>query len=351
MYQLISSLRSCVADPKAQLPLAPTSAQTLAHMQRLLHALHIVARFLKNAAVFAIVLAVVILPAIGDAFVRAIAQLLHAFRLNIHTRSGRRRILVVAGVTLAALTTPLVPLYMLSRATPDWWQRPAAATLLIQAKGPTKSSSLGTAANFPASWSQRAAEVENAVLAQLSLVRMGSRDRDGVWRSDPWSVSISEEDASAWLATRLPRWIASREGDDAWPSQVAQIRVSFRDGSIVAGALLVGGAASSQVLGVETRPEVDANGALLTPATRVRVGRVSLPASWLVDTVRARASDFVPAETLATPVAQAAMRALMGQGPLTRDAVIRLDDGRRVRILKLAPRDGRLDMTFQTERR
>jgi hypothetical protein len=230
----------------------------------------------------------------------------------------------------------------------------------------------------------RAADVENALVAQLSLVRPGSWGADGVWRSQPWSISISEVDASAWLAMRLPRWVKSRDGDAAWPPQVAQVRVAFTDDSIIAGALLggrggggdgrgggAGGGAGRgrvggevQVLGVEFHPSIDSTGALRARASRVHVGRLPMPASWLASTLTRRAAEFVPKETLASPPAQAISAALLkeddrggepgtdsGGAVITRDAVIRLDDGRRVRVLGLTPRDGRLEVRFQTERR
>ncbi len=242
------------------------------------------------------------------------------------------------GVILAAMATPLFAAYLLSRATPSWWTR-------VEHAAPVELGSV------PADWPARAAEVENAVVAQLSLVRPGRRHGDGVWRSEPWSVSISEQDASAWLATRLPRWVKNREGEDAWPPQVAQVRVAFSDGRIVAGAMLRNSGEGSQVMGVEARPYVDEHGALRVPATKVRIGRVALPAAWLFGAITSRAGDFLPREALESPTARSVSDALRGESVLTRDAVIRLDDGRRVRVLNMNPHDGRIDLTFQTERR
>lgn len=244
------------------------------------------------------------------------------------------------GVILAAMATPLFGAYLLSRSTPTWWTRVEHA--------PGAPVEVGA---VPADWPARGAEVENAVVAQLSLVRQGQWDADGVWRSEPWSVSISEQDASAWLATRLPRWVKNREGDDAWPPQVAQSRVSFTDGRIIAGAMLRNGGDAVQIMGVEIRPYVDEHGALRVPAMKVRIGRVSLPAGWLFGAITSRAGDFIPRETLESPTAKTVSDALRGESVLTRNAVIRLEDGRRVRVLNMSPQNGRLDLTFQTERR
>lgn len=239
---------------------------------------------------------------------------------------------------MAAMATPLFAGYLLSRATPGWWTR-------------VEHSAPGEPGSVPADWPTRAAEVENAVVAQLSLVRAGVRRADGTWRSEPWSVSISEEDASAWLATRLPRWVENREGESAWPPQVSQVRVAFSDGRIIAGAMLRNDGDMAQVMGVEVRPYVDEAGALRVPATRVRIGRVALPASWLFSAITSRAGDFIPRESLESPTAKVVTQALRGESVLTRNAVIRLEDGRRVRVLGMVPRNGRLELTFQTEGR
>lgn len=266
----------------------------------------------------------------------------HLARLRriARSRTRRRRALVWLGVILAALATPLFATYLLSRATPTWWTR----VELASTQPPVDLGSV------PADWPARAAEVENAVVAQLSLVRPGRWHEDGVWRSEPWSVSITEEDASAWLATRLPRWVKNREGESAWPMQVAQARVSFTQGRIIAGAMLRNGGAV-QIMGVEVHPWVDPQGALRVPAKKVRIGRVALPAAWLFGAITSRADDFIPRESLESPTAQTVSDALRGESVLTRNAVIRLEDGRRVRVLNLSPHDGRMDLTFQTERR
>lgn len=242
------------------------------------------------------------------------------------------------GVVLAALATPLFAAYLLSRSTPAWWTRVEGGAS-VEVGG------------VPADWAARGADVENAVVAQLSLVRKGRWHPDGVWRSEPWSVSISEEDASAWLATRLPRWVKNREGESAWPMQVAQSRVAFTKGRIIAGAMLRNGGEAAQIMGVEIAPYVDEFGALRVPATKVRIGRVSLPAAWLFGAVAARAEDFVPRESLESPTAKTVSDALRGESVLTRNAVIRLEDGRRVRVLDMSPQDGRLEVTLQTESR
>ena len=270
----------------------------------------------------------------------SLARLLARARRVARSRTRRRRALVWLGVAMAAMATPLFGAYLLSRSTPTWWTRVEHAT-----GDPVE---VGV---VPADWPARGAEVENAVVAQLSLVRQGQWDTDGVWRSEPWSVSISEQDASAWLATRLPRWVKNREGDDAWPPQVAQSRVAFTDGRIIAGAMLRNGGDAVQIMGVEIRPYVDEHGALRVPAMKVRIGRVSLPAGWLFGAITSRAGDFIPRETLESPTAKTVSDALRGESVLTRNAVIRLEDGRRVRVLNMCPQDGRLDLTFQTERR
>src|SRR3954469_393491 len=77
--------------------------------------------------------------------------------------------------------------YYLTFANPSWWRE-------------VKTSDPGVG--------QAAEQVENGVIAQASLARPADPQHPqhpggAAYQSQPWSVSISAEDADAWLGTRL----------------------------------------------------------------------------------------------------------------------------------------------------
>ena len=49
------------------------------------------------------------------------------------------------------------------------------------------------------------------------------------------------------------------------------------------------------------------------------------------------------------PEVDAFFGALAGENAIFPNATVRLDGGRRVRVLSVSPKNGRLDLTFQTE--
>jgi hypothetical protein len=109
---------------------------------------------------------------------------------------------------------------------------------------------------------------------------------------------------------------------------------------------------STRVLAASVRPEFRADGALWLPGSSVSVGRLSMPASWVVSD-RARASGpaagaVVPDELARLPKAKDLMDALAGRRPAMRSPVLRIGDGRRVRLLGLRAEDGALYVTCQT---
>ncbi|MEM9166734.1 MAG: hypothetical protein AAGB48_06885, partial [Planctomycetota bacterium] len=182
-----------------------------------------------------------------------------------------------------------------------------------------------------------------------------------------WPVKLSDEGANAWLHDRLPGWLprltaGSFEavvdedgavvgerpvGGMAWPESVREVRVLFEDGRCRIGAM-VESDGGSRVYTATLAPEVRGDGSLWVRATGVSVGRLGLPA-WLVlgdDGGWLRGS--MPPELLETAEAQAVFEKLAGQAPLFEDAVIRLGDGRRVRLLSLAVGRDSLVASFRT---
>lgn len=191
-------------------------------------------------------------------------------------------------------------------------------------------------------------QLQSALVTQATAVRP---IRDGA--SEPWGFSVSERDANAWLAALLPRWLANRDRSSL-SAHVRAVQVRFAEGRVEIGAR-VRSADGEQVVSASVRPAIDGAGALWAPAERVAVGRLPLPMSWAALQARRAAEGMLPADRAADPGAAAlingVLSALDGGRALSVSAAVRLDDGRRVRVLALRPRPGRIEVTCRTEAR
>jgi hypothetical protein len=258
---------------------------------------------------------------------RDVRLVLTEVRAAVHRlRLSRRRLrrwavgsaLGVVGGSCLALLTALV----LARSAPSWWRtirRDDPATI-----------TLGT-------------NVENAVLKVLSKNR--ASDTAGTF-SEPWSFEVTPAQANAWLNVRLPKWLANQKDDFHWPKDLTDLQVEFGPDRITIGAR-VRSAKHDQVLSATLRPRLDAAGSLYAPATWVSLGRLAIPADWVLD--RAAAEQYIPRDISRLPETEALLKAFAGEGAVVQRATFRLGDGRRVRILALTPRDGMLRITCQTE--
>ncbi len=208
-----------------------------------------------------------------------------------------------------------------------------------------------------------ALRVENGAATQLTQIRRtdtGAGAGGGAQASDPWTISISSADANAWLAARLRPWLESQSAAFTWPEELRGVEVRFDGGRIDVGASVgtrngighSGAPGEEQVITASLRPEFREGGSLWLPAARTAIGRLSVPPSWMLsraapaaDRAAARASR----DSLANmPELRDVIGALSGDRPVMRSPVIRIGDGRRVRLLKLEPRDGALYITCQT---
>ncbi|HYE02464.1 MAG TPA: hypothetical protein VD963_04425, partial [Phycisphaerales bacterium] len=178
----------------------------------------------------------------------------------------RRRTLRAAALAAAAvLGAGVMTAVLLVRATPSWWQPPDPADARVQII---------------------AAELEQGATAQLQRVRPEAGS--GAPGSGAWTVHLSEDEANAWLAARLPDWIASRSRDFRWPEQLGRVQVDFRDGLVCLGAEVFASSggrnpAAGQHVSASVRPVMTRNGALWTPARAFYVGRLPVPASLVLD--------------------------------------------------------------------
>lgn len=268
----------------------------------------------------------------------------------VPTRSWKRRLIGGAFVLAVAGGALTLVGIALSQEAPAWWSA-------IDARDPEVLAA--------------AQRVENGAATQLTKIRQQSDEiADG--SSAPWTVALKASDANAWLATRLGKWLESQEAEaDAsgrkvafrWPRELGQVQVRFEGGVIGVGASVrsTGKAAadqseSVQVLTASIRPELRTDGSLWMPAGWVSLGRLSVPAAWMLpsgagakDQKHASVANAAAPESLRDlPQTRDMLAVFSGEMPAMKRPVIRIGDGRRVELLRLEPRDGVLLITCRT---
>lgn len=263
-------------------------------------------------------------------------------------RRRNRRIALAAGFIVVALVSAgaLIAL-ALAQENPRWW----------------------TSVNPDDPHTVELAEaVENGLTSALTRVRPAPASRAGTAGANDaaWSVFITNEQANAWLNVRLKRWLADQteQGviDFKWPREVGQVQVCFEDGRIHVGARVERPGAGSearprpQTLGASLRVGFGSDGSLWLTAERIEIGRLPVPASWVLGSARSRGASAgekkvgeVSEDLARLPQTQKVIEAFRGERPVISRPVIKLADGRRVRLLAIEPKDGRLVITAQTE--
>lgn len=168
------------------------------------------------------------------------------------------------------------------------------------------------------------------------------------WRSDDWAISITSEQATAWLNVRFPAWIVNRAGAGAWPSEVTSIVASFEDGAVRLGGELAW-EQTRRYVSADLLVGIREDGSLWATADWLRVGRLPVPAAWILK--RASEADGQPRPGVNGELADVgdAIRALAGEAAVAVAPALSLGDGRRVRVLSIKPEDGVLRITCRTE--
>lgn len=230
-------------------------------------------------------------------------------------------------MAVAALSVVCVGGFVLSRSAPAWWRT-------VDASDP------GTA--------QLADDLEQAVGRQLTLVRQpaGDLDPDGPWRSAVWKTAIPSEDANAWLNINLPSWLESDPQLPNWPADIHTLQVRFAERVIQVGVEVRQGD-RSVYLSASLQPIIDDAGSLWLQATSVQVGRLPIPAELMLGHTDGNLERIVPPELHAQ--VHTLIQLFRGDEPVP-NPVIRLGDGRQVRLLDIEPRSRKLIVTCRTER-
>lgn len=234
------------------------------------------------------------------------------------------------GLPLAVAVTVLgLFAWSLARSAPPWWRqyRPEDARLL-----------------------ERAKLVEDDATSRLFDIRPRAH-ADGPYMSALWGVGITDDDASAWLTARLPLWLDGQVGLPPWPDELTQMQVQFGDGvARVAVRIREDGDDAGRIVTTTLRPDIDETGAVWLRPTWVHLGRLPVPASWVLSRAERDATDLL-SRSADEQESAALFGVLRGRSPLAEDPVIGLDAGRQVRLVGLRIRDGRLELTCRTEGR
>ncbi len=208
-----------------------------------------------------------------------------------------------------------------------------------------------------------ARRVENGAITHITADHQGATDE-----AVEWPVKLSDDGANAWLNLRLPVWLPRMTAEEfvdvrsasgalverrpvggvRWPESVDEVRVAFVDGRFRIGARVRTGE-GTRVFGATLAPEVRGDGSLWMKATGVSIGRLSLPAGLVLGADGGALREHLPASLVDSAEGEAIFSKLAGEAPMFEDAVIRLGDGRRVRLLSLEVASDSLVAWFRTE--
>jgi hypothetical protein len=156
-----------------------------------------------------------------------------------------------------------------------------------------------------------------------------------------WAVTITEEDANAWLAVRLPLWVESEYGE--WPEGIRSVRVRFHDGRVIVGAdIREPGAKEARVVAAALEVEIDEDGSAQAGIGWTQINRLKLPGAIGLN----RLSEWIDS------AGEGEIADRLGElvrGELNAEALDwRLEDGRRVTVHDIRIEGGELSLTCST---
>ena len=250
-------------------------------------------------------------------------------RWRAYTR--RRRVLLAGGLSLAAVVTVALLVVGLARLSPGW--------------SPVDPGAPATVA--------RAEKLENALVGHMSLVRPSAGGEPGPglsFQSESWAIALHRDDANAWLAARLPLWLANQGHAPELTRDLDAVQMTFESGRVRIGVKILKDG-REQIVGASARPVVKDDGSLWFEDATIEAGRLRIPASWAAGFLNARAERYLPATMRESPRGREVLEMIAGKRPALRDATIRLEDGRRVRLLSVTPKQDRVEFVCRTEKR
>lgn len=243
-------------------------------------------------------------------------------------RATRRWIVGGAMVVVLTVCVAVLVAFALVRSSPRWWRtiiREDPATISL------------------------AVNLENRVINSINDHKPKPPAVPGQpWRSDPWTIPVHASEANAWLNVRLPMWLANQQEKFHWPRNVSDLQVDFIDRQVTVGARVRSGD-RYQVLTATLEPRLDKGGELWLQASTVNLGRLSIPASWVLERAKTGSADYVPTDLRQLEETQRLFRAFEGRESIANNSQFRFE-GRTVRILEVRTSAGVVEITCQTER-
>ena len=230
-----------------------------------------------------------------------------------YLRRKRALIASAAVVLIGAISVALAIGLALARSAPSWW-------IDVDASDPRN--------------------IELAELVQNGALSHLFEDRQSlVGGSVEWPVKMTDEAANAWMNIKLPEWFSKISDGMTWPDSVTQLQLVFDNGTIRIGAR-VRTEIGTRIYSCAIVPELHEDGSLWMKAHTVSMGRLTLPAGWILGGADSHAEKYIPEQLRGTAEAEALFDKLTGKLPLFDVAEVSLGDGRRVRLLGLRVRDG-----------
>lgn len=204
---------------------------------------------------------------------------------------------------------------------------------------------------------EQSTSFEHAILNECSKVRPvdPARRADEPWRSEVWAIALDPAQVNAWIQTNGVRWATHQkpaaETQEAWPRGLVSLRIGTGEsGTVRLGATVRDGAGGVRAFGLGVTIRIDDEGLWLNSSS-VEVGDIAVSAPWALTQADAALRRAVPEEMQSLPDVQRLVAAAKGETPLVSRPVIRLPDGRKVRILAIEPEGKRLIVTCRTEGR
>jgi hypothetical protein len=197
----------------------------------------------------------------------------------------------------------------------------------------------------PAWWSPvDPADEQTAELAQRVEYRLVEEAHKPRAEPEPWWIEVKQDQLNAWLAARLPEWIAHEHGVQ-WPAAVGRPQVNVSDGGMSVGVDVETNAGTRYVV-AHLAPTV-ANDTLSLGLEGLSIGRAWVPGAPLgvvLDQMRATGVG----EFLDDPGVEQVLGLLEDGRGL--EPMVTLGDGRRVRVLAVRCDRGALLLQAQTVR-
>ncbi len=226
--------------------------------------------------------------------------------------SRRRRRTIGALTVLVLVTAAVVVVWQLSWQEPAWWAPPDAGDPRV---------------------AEAAQRIEYSLIEQAYNVRAND---------ETWSVRIHDRHVNAWLASRLPAWLAHDQKLE-WPAEFGRPQVRFEPGGVTV-AIELADSERRRLVAVRLIPTITA-GELRVTVDRVSLGRLTMPGK-PVGEVAIWLNEAAPGGFLEDPVVQSAMGWLL-QGQAI-DPTATLADGRAVRLLGVRCEEGAVVLRCRT---